>query len=133
MEEKRDSKEHSSLVVLLGKHKQMLSQQRPDLTSTWQLPRAGTCPKDSSSQRAPGPVTSEISPFIAAVTYCMARNEEFSISNFNAIIKMSIKVFTVWLLVIKNRVTRGGSGRELQSRASRSHRQLQVLSPFFPI
>lgn len=107
MEEKRDSKEHSSWIVLPGKHKQMLSQQRPDLTSTWQLPRARTCPKDSSSQRAPSPVTSKISPFIAALTYCVAGNEEFSISNFNAIIKTSIKVFTVWLLVIKNGVTGG--------------------------
>lgn len=100
-------KEHSSLIVLPGVHKQMLSQQRPDLTSTWQLPRAGTCPKDSSSQRALTPVTSKISPFIAALTYCMASNEEFSISNFNAIIKMSIKVFTVWLVVIKNGLMRG--------------------------
>lgn len=98
---------HSLLVVLPGKHKQMLSQQRPDLTSTWQLPRARTCPEDSSSQRAPSPVTSKISPFIAAMTYCTASNEEFSISNFNAIIKTSIKVFTVWL-VIKNGVMWGG-------------------------
>lgn len=37
----------------------------------------------------------------------MASNEEFSISNFNAIIKTSIKVFTVWLLVIKNGVMGG--------------------------
>lgn len=128
MEEKRDSKEHSLLVVLPGKPRQMLSQQRPDLTSTWQLPRARTCPKDSSSQRAPSPVTSKISPFIAAVTYCTASNEEFSISNFNAIIKTSIKVFTVWLLVIKNGVMGGGSGRELQSRASSSHLQLLSVS-----
>lgn len=130
--EKRDSKEHSSLIILPGKHKQMLSQQRPDLTSTWHLPRARTCPKDSSSQRAPSPVTSKISPFIAAMTYCMASNEEFSISNFNAIIKTSIKVFTVWLLVIRNGVM-GGQRRELQSRASNSHQQLQVPSPLFSV
>lgn len=109
-------KEHSSRIILPGVHRQMLSQQRPDLTSTWQLPRAGPCPKDSSSQRAPSPVTSKISPFIAALTYCMASNEEFSISNFNAIIKMSIKVFTVWLVVIKNGLMGGAMAESCSPR-----------------
>lgn len=133
MEEKRDSKEHSLLVVLPGKYRQMLSQQRPDLTSTWQLPRARTCPKDSSSQRAPSPVTSKISPFIAAVTYCTASNEEFSISNFNAIIKTSIKVFTVWLLVIKNGVIGGEQWQGVAVQSIKLPPAASLCFPFFSV
>lgn len=104
----------------------MLSQQKPDLTSTCQVPRAGTCPKVTTIlQRAPSAVTSKIPPFIAAVTYCMARNEEFSISNFNAIIKMSIKVFTVWLLVIKK-----GGGTTAGSCGPGHQAALNALSDF---